>query len=312
MKLSLLAGVLISICFCWAAALGSEDRNDGLRLASLLPRAGDVEGWVPEGEASSAEGEDLYLLINGGAEIYREYGFKEAVFQTYGTANGKSINLEIYEMENETAAYGMYTYKTGEEGTFIGVGHDGWFESYYLNFWKGNFLVTVVGLGTDTTTFSGVEDVARAVDKKLKFEPKKPRITSYLPKENLRVNGVTYLKGNLALSNQYFFDENNIFGLKEGVIGRYDRYSVFIFQYSDQNESAKWYGSARNHLEHSPRFNGFLSRDAEFEISDTKNNRLSVKHYREWILIILGIDNLDTDRIFGLLEVELSQSTKDE
>jgi hypothetical protein len=246
-------------------------------------------------------------LIDGGAEIYHEYGFKKTVFQTYSTKDGKSINLEIYEMDNQEAAYGIYSFKTGSDGRPLELGYEGWFESYYLNFWEGNFLVTIIGLDTDSETLNGIMKIANAVDSKLTFHSKQPHITSYLPKENLQANGTYYLKGNLGLVNHYEFDNKNIFGLKEGVIGKYDDYSIFIFQYKNQDEAKKWYDFARNHLKHSNHFNNFIKRDTRFEISDHQSYRISIKQYRNWILIILGNDKTDTNRIFNLLESKLKQ-----
>ena len=89
---------------------------------------GNVNGWQPEDEAKYAAGEDLFLLINGGAEVYHEYGFQEALFQTYSTKEGKSINLEVYEMVSQEAAFGIYSFKTGDDGHPIDLGHEGWLE----------------------------------------------------------------------------------------------------------------------------------------------------------------------------------------
>jgi len=131
-----------------------------------------VVGWAPDGEAQSAVGENLFLLIDGGAEVYLEHGFKEALFQAYKTEDGKSINLEIYEMVSPEAAHGIYTFKTGNEGNPVDVGQEGWLESYYLNFRKGNFLITIIGLDTDIGTLDGIKKIARAVDSKLAIRSK--------------------------------------------------------------------------------------------------------------------------------------------
>lgn len=305
MKASLLVQALLSLCFCWPSCSGSDDQHKQLELTNLIPRRGEVEGWLPEGDPQFAAGEDLFLLINGGAAIYHEYGFKEAIFQSYGTKDGNSINLEIYEMAGQKAAYGMYTFKTRNDGEPIALGQEGWLESYYLNFWKGNFLVTVIGLDTAPKTLAGIKKIAQAVEAKLQSVSQRPGITSYLPKENLQVNGITYLKGNLALFNQYRFDDKDIFGLQEGVIGKYDDYSLFIFQYQSQEEAEKWYESAKNHLKQSGQFTNFLDRPARFEIRDPRNDRLVVKQYQYWIITILGNDHTNANKILSSLETGL-------
>ncbi len=307
MKISLVAQFFILICFCCSIILAVEDQSYKVQLKDLLPQKGELGGWLPDGKAKYATGEDLFLLIDGGAEIYHEYGFEETVFQTYSTKDGKSINLEIYEMESQEAAYGIYSFKTGSDGRPLELGYEGWFESYYLNFWEGNFLVTVIGLDTDKETLDGIMKIAKAVDLKLTFNSVQPHISSFLPKDDLQINGITYLKGNLGLFNQYEFGNENIFGLKEGVIGKYEDYSIFLFQYKSQDEAKKWYEFSRNHLKNSSRFNNFISQGTHFEISDPQNRKISIKQYRKWLLIILGNSNTNTKQIFNLCEAKLTQ-----
>lgn len=307
MKISLAVQVFILICVCCSVIPGAESQDSKPEINRLLPRAGDVDGWFPEGEAQFEAGQDLFLLINGGAAVYFEYGFKAVVFQSYRTEGGKSINLEIYEMESQEAAYGIYTFKTGNEGSPIELGYEGWLDSYYLNFWKGNFLITVIGFGSEPVILDGIKKIAQAVDLKLKVKSEPPGITFYLPRENLQANGITYLKGNLALFNQYLFATENIFGLKEGVIGKYENYAIFLFQYPDQVESKKWYEAAKNHLKYSNRYNDFAERVSLFEIRDQQKNRLTIKQFQNWILIILGDIDTNVNQLLSSLEARLVQ-----
>jgi hypothetical protein len=307
MKKSLPAAILLSFCLCRPAIAGSEVPQKQTGLNRLLPRPGEVEGWFPDGEPQTAAGDDLFLLIDGGAAIYHEYGFREAVYQTYSTKDGKSINLEVYEMTGPDAAYGMYTFKTGEGGDPVAVGHEGRLESYFLNFWKGNFLVTLVGLDTDTGTLDGIQKIAGAVDAKLQSPGKPPRLASILPKDNLQVNGITYLKGNLGLVNQYRFDDKDIFGLKEGVVGRYDGYSVFLFQYRDPNQARKWCKTAKKHLRRSGRFSGLVEGASRFEMRDGESTRLAVRQYGRWILAVLGGGEETGNRVLNDLETILRE-----
>ena len=148
--------ILLILIFLFSLkAFENVDSND---LIIYCPVKGEIENYQPSGEPEFAEGEDLYLVINGGAEIYHEFGFKKALFQTYTNSAGNAINLEIFEMENNAAAYGIYTFKTGKEGINLNLGHEGFLESYYLNFWKGNYLITITSM---QTTSSFVNDLKK-------------------------------------------------------------------------------------------------------------------------------------------------------
>ena len=293
--------ILVFIIHC------STETQEIKDISFYCPKAGEVEGWHLEGEAQTAKGEDLFLLINGGAEIYDEYGFEQAIYQTYSTENGHSINLELYEMDSPQSAYGIYTFKTGKEGKAVDVGHEGWLESYYLNFWKGNFLVTVIGLDAEQETWGGLLETAKIVASKIEAQLQRPRISNYLPEKNLKENGITYIKGNLGLFNQYEFDSMNIFGLKEGIIGDYGDSSVFIFLYNDPEESRKWFESASNQLQKSGRFFDFVEREQRFSMTDNQEKRLTIRPYQHTILIVSGNSNTNVNHIFSLLETQINQ-----
>jgi hypothetical protein len=274
-------------------------------LQDLLPAAGELDGWSASGEARAAAGKDLYLLIDGGAEIYYEFGFKQVIFQTYSHANGQTINLELYEMDNPQAAYGVYTFKTGRTGIALEIGQESWLESYFLNSWRGNYLTTVIGLNDDTLTMEGIKKIAGIIDSKINCISPYPYLVSYLPRENLKVNDILYLKGNLALFNYYLFSSANIFGLREGVIGEYTDHALFIFRYTDQTDAEKWYNGAKNYLKTSERFRDYTETDSTFSLSDTKNKMLRFKNFHEWIWIILSDDRVDAERIFNSVQSRL-------
>ena len=279
-----------------------------LNLKDLLPASKELQDWSGSGEIRRAAGKDLYSLIDGGAEIYYEYGFKEVVFQSYSHVNGQSINLEIYEMNNPDAAYGVYTFKTGSDGIPLDIGQESWLESYFLNSWRGNYVITVTGLNEDTVTIAGIKKLAGIVDSKINGESPYPQILSYLPRENLRLNSIYYLKGNLALFNYYLFSSANIFGVREGVVGEYPDHTVFIFQYVDQSESEKWYIAAKNHLKISERFKDYTETGNTVSICDVKNQFIMFKQYQKWIVLLLSKGNVDTERIFNSLRSKLDFS----
>jgi len=271
--------------------------NDSKEIEDLLPN--EIKGWIAQGELEIAIGQDLYLVINGGAEIYHEYGFRKAVFQTYTNSNGNSINLEIYEMENNAAAFGMYSFKTSKEGIPLNLGYAGWLESYYLNFWKGNYLITLTSMQTDSSCIADLKKLAFSVDKKIICTSALPSLISYLPEKELQKNSITYLRGNLALFNQDIFGPHNIFGLKEGVLGEYPNYSIMIINYQNDSETIKWYKSAENYFKNNEGYKDFMKHETQFEISDIKNNRFWIKPFINFIIIVYGNNDSNSKEIFN-------------
>ena len=154
-----------ALCALWIVVLSSGCNKPPASgsLLHLLPSEADLPGWMPQGTAQTAVGDDLYLLINGGAETYLEFGFRQAVIQSYETADGHMFNLEIYEMTDPEAAQGIYTFKAGSSGRPLDIGDASRLESYYLNLRQERHIITVIGLDASETTMKALTKAARIV-----------------------------------------------------------------------------------------------------------------------------------------------------
>ena len=112
-------------------------------LLQLLPSASQLQGWKLGYTPQTAVGSELFDLINGGAEIYMQEGFKRAVLASYSNMKENMINLEIFEMTSAESARNTFIKKIGKQGERVPIGEDAILEDYYLNFRKGCFQVTL-------------------------------------------------------------------------------------------------------------------------------------------------------------------------
>jgi hypothetical protein len=287
-------------------------------MESYLPQPGELKDWEPSGEAQVVKGEDLFLMINGGAEVYHEYGFKQAIAQGYKLKKGKpgrGFNLEIYEMLDPEAAYGIYTFKIAGKGQPLSVGDAGLLEDYYLNCRKGNFLVTVTGFDAEKDTLTGIVEAAKAVMAKIQTVghaalPSPVRLLPTVYKDYLKLNIIKYLEGNLALFNQYEFDSRNIFGLKQGVMGDYGMARLFVFTYDTALESSKWFENGTKELRQNSRFKCSDHREtpgAFFSLVDGKGRLSYIKSEGPYIFIAQG-NEPDAELIKEFLVYSISKS----
>ena len=67
-----------------------------VEIQTLLPDQAGV--WGKHDKALTYEGDDLFLYINGGAEIYHEYGFEAVIVQDYKHETSGTISIEIYKI----------------------------------------------------------------------------------------------------------------------------------------------------------------------------------------------------------------------
>ncbi len=284
----------------------SENQTPSQRdLHKYLPGTDETGEWKEDDLPQEYEGEDLYLYINGGAEIYHEYGFKQVIVQDYTRKNGKSIALEIFEMESIEGAYGIYTFKTSTEGKELALGDKAQLSDYYLNFWKGDFVVTLTGFDEDEETVKGLQRVARAVDTKIKSRGREPAFVSLLPEKDLIKQSIKYFKGNLGLYNSYPFFTQDVFRLKKGIKSDYKAgYSVFIISYKDSKENRSRFNEVRKSFEESPRYKDFRFVDEKlFQVEDGKGKLVFVSHLKKLFLIAVGaISQAQATEIFAAIQ----------
>jgi len=282
-------------------------------LHQCLPQEGELGEWKRDGAPQEFRGEDLYLYINGGAEIYHEYGFRQVIIQDYLNKNGKSISLEIFEMTSPESAYGIYTFKTSSEGKEITLGSQAQLADYYLNFWKGNFLITLTGFDENEETIRGLLVIARAVEAKIEFKGKRPPLVALFPEKGLIKPSIKYIKGNLALYNSYQFFTKDIFAFKEGAIGDYRAgHSVFMLKYKSHDGCQKRFDEVRKGFRESPRYKEFKALDENlFRVRDSKGKFVFVTSFKEYILVTIDTDGLErAEEIFNDIQENIKANKK--
>lgn len=258
--------------------------------------------WKKNGPPQVYKGEDLFIYIDGGAEIYHEYGFKQVIVQDLKNKRGKSISLEIFEMTDSESAYGIYTFKSSSKGKEINVGDGAQLEDYYLNFWKSNFLVTLVGFDEEEETIMGLQRIARVVDEKIKHRGQKPLLVSFLPDNGLRTSSIKYFKGNLGLYNTYPFFSRDVFALGKGIKGDYEAgYSVFILLIKENIEKQKIFNEIRRNFRESSRYTCYMPVDEKtFRVKDNKGRSIFISAFQNTVLIAVGaIDVTSAGNIFN-------------
>jgi hypothetical protein len=260
-----------------------------------LPVEEDLAPWTARGPAKAYEGEGLFLYIDGGADIYHEYGFERVVVQRYGEASGKKITLEIYEMEDEAAAFGIYSLKRGEEGASLDVGNEGVLHEYYLRFWKGPFMVTLTGFDDDILTRNGIITIAERVSDRLSAGGTWPAQTKWLAPEGMIPGTVRYLAGPLGLYNTYPFFPQDVFRFDEAVAADYEEgVRAFVIAYGSSQVAKKALGRVEKAITGSSSYRQF-SKDTDLVmVQDGRDQWIILQVCDTYLLAITGAASLST------------------
>jgi hypothetical protein len=277
-------------------------------LHGLLPADNDVLGWIRSGTPQNYRGDKLFEMIDGGAEIYHEYGFSQVLMADYENKNGHTITMEIYEMTDSAAAFGIYSFNIGNSGQSIDIGHEAMLSGYYLNFWKGKLLVTVIGSDSDPATVQGLLNLARMVARYYEPVAEKPALVTLLLNKPFPLTHPLYVRGDLGVMNNYVFDMENIFHVHEGVIGTANDCRVFVFRYQDEKESLEIYTGAIAKITAGSRFTDIRQRGETCSMIDSKQESVMIRRAGQHIIIVIGPKhdrvNASSEQIAGKLNKE--------
>ncbi len=287
MRGKIMRGMCIGLILLLLAASAAAQQGPG-DLSGYLPASGEFPGWTLSDAPKNYRGDDLFAMIDGGADIYHEYGFTQVLRAEYVDVRGKSVKLEIYEMESPAAAYGIYTFKIGNGGKAPAIGQEALIEDYYLNFWKGNLLVTVIGPDSEEETIQAVVALAKAVDARIAKTGERPGLAGLLLREPLAFSHPKYVRGSLGVMNSYIFDTENIFRVREGMIGAVGDCQAFVFRYANEGESAEAFKHATTSLRASPKFTSHALQGNQYSMVGREKEFVVINQTGRYIAIVIG------------------------
>ena len=185
----------LAAVFCLMPAMGlAQARAGSPEPAALVPR---LDAWTRTEAPRSFFPESLFEYINGAAESYLSYDFRELLVVDLQKKGAEAtLTLEIYDMGTPLNAFGIFGAERYPENEAVPVGELGYFEGEALNFLSGRFYVKLLGFGLGEGTASALGDVAAKVAAAVKTKGGLPALVLAFPKENLVARSEKYIKQN--------------------------------------------------------------------------------------------------------------------
>jgi hypothetical protein len=291
----------IIVIFLIGPSLLYADRS---KLQTLLPSPHQIEGWKTAFEPEIYSGEDLYLYINGGAEMYHEYGFQRVIVQDYRSPQtDNSVSLEIYEMNDSLSAYGIFSFKTSPGSKSLAIGWQCRLDDYYLNCWKGPYIITVTGFNREPETLQALQAVAGRAAENIDVDAKamKPDILAAIPEAQLIPGSIVYMKGRIAFSNHFPVVMERPLDFNEAVKAGYlPGYSLYILKYSIPAESKNTLQSVTGYLMEEFGDAASQPNSREALLVSKKNKTILFKQQDAFLYIVTGAS--DYSRALQILE----------
>jgi hypothetical protein len=183
-----------------------------------------ISGWTLVGAPQTFLKEGLHGYLDGGAEIFLQYGFQDlTVFDLVPDKEAppkKEISLEIYRMDSPKAAFGIFsTRREGGESVAAGIKTFHWLGQEKANLVKGNLYVNILA---SSCTQAEIGDFVASLAAHLPSgETPMPEDFSCMPDFSLVPRTERYICGDIAATNESPLLGADFWGFKEGLAEAY-------------------------------------------------------------------------------------------
>jgi len=242
-------------CKFWVAlflllATQTYSMNEDTLLLSLMPD----DSFLPVASEKIYESDyELYDYINGGAELYLNYGFKKLAKRIYKVGEDNDIKAEIFDLGAPKNAYGVFSYAKQENN--IGIGQGAQYIGGSLIFWQDRYYVSVFAREETEETKQLVRQIGKMISDAIGKTGQLPAIFHAIPEESL-VKESTFYFHHHAWQNKFQFVSNeNIFNITDEVdalLNQYgepeSRYYLLMIDYPDKKAAQNAYKKATKAL----------------------------------------------------------------
>ncbi len=182
-----------------------------------LPEDGFVAGWTKDEKTRRFVRANLYDYIDGGAELFLEFGFEDLIVQDY-RKESQEISLEVYRMENGEAALGIYLMKCGQETPHPEIPARNSADKLQFLVLKNNYLLMINNFKGEEALIPVMITLGQNTLERIS-EGAPVEILSLLPPENLIPGTQRLIRGPLALQSIFTLGEGDILRLKRSIFG---------------------------------------------------------------------------------------------
>lgn len=186
--------VLALPCLLAPAAAAPQARAGSPEMAALVPKPA---GWALTEAPRSYFPDDLFEYIDGAAESYLSYDFRELLVADFEKTGTKAtLTVEIYDMGLPVNAFGIFAAERYPESKPVSLGELGYVEGEALNFLDGRYYVKMLAFGLDAATESVLAEFGAKVAAGIKPGGGLPPFVRAFPGENLVARSEKYVKKN--------------------------------------------------------------------------------------------------------------------
>jgi len=194
----------------------------------ILPRT--IAGWTKSGPAKTFTPANLSTYIDGGAELYISYNFKNALSMKYLDSADNEINVDIFEMGSAPDAFGVFAHSRETLDDRFGQGSE--YAAGLLTFWKGRYYISILAYPETEEKKDVVFKLGQTIAGGIGSEGALPPIIGLLPADNLLPETVRYFHHYIWLNSFYFVSNENVLNIGNdtpAALGKYRKGGATFF-----------------------------------------------------------------------------------
>ena len=200
-----------------------------------------IAGWTVAEPVRVYDHDHLFDLVDGQAEAFFAYNFRQVAVQRYQNAQGERVDAEVWQLATPADAFGLFT--ASASGEPVALGNEGDSEpGRRLSFWQECYTVHVSARQPRDDAI--LSSFATAISKALPTGGTRPELVSRLPQAGLATRGYIYFRHEISIQDQVWLGGKNILGLGEGTDGVLGRYTLggqtarlLLVQYSTADQA---------------------------------------------------------------------------
>jgi len=182
-----------------------------------LPPTGFAPGWAKAEKPEQFQNVDLFNYIDGGAELFLEFGFDKLVVQSY-VKEFMELTLEVYQLESPESALGVYLLKSGKETPVKGLSARNTGDRFQITALRNRWFIHVNNPDGLPDAVPAMTALAQKLTDAL---PEGPRVTllDALPPTGIIRGSERLFRGPYALQSLYTLGPTDILQQNRTIFG---------------------------------------------------------------------------------------------
>ena len=189
-------------------------------MEKILPRT--FHGWTLSADSERYFPKNLFDYINGGAELYLSFGFKELHVARFHKEKAPPFEVDLFLMGSSEDAFGVFRHDLEDEDVGIGQGSE--YGGSWLRFWKGQYYVYIYAEGEETSMKEALLDLGRRIAERIETSGAKPDLVNKIPEHGIIPRSLRFFHNHTCLNYYYYLASENILHLSEKTNGIFVQY----------------------------------------------------------------------------------------